>query len=1355
MRTLFSSIFAKTTSVEFQIGFWIGYSIIPLIMLVGVIKCFTLLRRPTVCKPCVLAMAFLLLTVLSSVLMGIIPKVLTKTEPWLLILSGFMVLLFLFTTIILAIVGLATFDSTRHTQGRAQAILSLVFAGCLFIGIILVGVGGVIARDRSFNGSVEDAGLPQSMIRLENENCSIVPSSAWTQIRPNKNLPETSFAIRRQSPEAYMILIAETMDAIVENRDLLEVVRTNMANAGQVREESIENITIRGMPFIRRTSYVKNKNSLSEELFYEQWITTRTGYAWQFTGWVAKSHQEILSHDMQEMMETFQILDIDRIAPAGELASNTEKPNLGYRIAFRHGEWKASKHTTNPLVDLAVHRPAESMLIIPLGIDTSPLKLNVVAKALLARLGIPYSNDTWTSKAWPNTLGEGLEFTGKHVFNNAEQNCTARIARNGKRVLLQVGIADEKHGNKYLLERAMDALRLYEQSGEIELPSESQKRQVALLMNDLGVSVLDEAEGWEKGLPWFQSAANLDSKDSTILSNLLDALQKSGQIATAEKLLSERLVSFPESPVLHLRKAILLADQGRFNEGKDTFLKAIDLGLNDESSVLAWLQRLSTANQAQYSLLSAEAWMKKNPGVNSRRWHAQNISLAGDATKALKLLEELSLEYPEDKRVTYDLAEAANDSGDHSRAAKLAEKLAQEDVGNVRALMILGWSQIGRKWYREAKLTFEKAAIQMPNDEGIKAALKRTSALLGQGNNSDIKVPIEVVAIPQAIRKMIAEQSNDPNFGKDQPALILVSARGWRFDRGKSLRGTRLVRLRIQTTQGASDFSTIEQVFDPLNERIHINRLEVWDENGKLSHQADSPNEAYVMDVDDGQGTHHQRLHLQVPGLRPGCVVEYEISTEQKVPDDSFDFQRHLLANAAASVVYITGSSFPEIIPALTNRSKSTIQEIKGQEFRAWIGFEMPIDIPESMCGPIEDRVPNLALSTIEGSWQEVGGRYLKDIQERLIADTDIRALAKKLIQGAEDDKTRISRLARHVQKEISYTAIEFGTRARRPNTSAQILKQKYGDCKDQALLLHLLLQSVGIQSELALVNSYWQIQPKLPSLDQFNHMVVHVPALGDQWLIDPTQKSLNLVGWPADNLWTSHALILSLDKSRLVDPRKQAGIGSSLVESSRNVQIENGSWRVRETLTAHGYYAAWLRRAFTGIVPQQQRQRAQTWLDKYANLRLNEFVFEALDDPEKPAQIKLEYELPQAIQQEGADLRSALPCIWERDYLSTSYIKNRLTPFEIYYPFQMRSEVILEKVPLSLIESVSAHQCQNKGVYTSHRIEASRPSSDSVKLKFHFDTDCGSHPAVDYAAWHQEWSTCLKAWDKPLIWKP
>ena len=1359
---------ADETSSAYQAGQMVGTWLVPVLLLLGILKCIAVLRRPQASGPCLTA----LLLTLCGWFFGATFYALTLTVPtW---AEGFYVIgimlniLSNLAAIIVAIVGLATYDSRRHHQGRAQAVSSLVLS-CLLVIMGVLTASLFVQRKEA--GVASKPGEP---VRNEEFNFTITPAAGWISTKPKLLNESACNAFRCLRPEGYFIVIAENPEAVTELDEYMDIVKENLNGAAtSVRDDSIRELEINGVRFMRRTCVVVTPEAKGLPMYFDQYVTIRPGFAWQFTFWCQESYRHQLQADFDSTMQTFHLLDEKRSVAAGEGVMNVNRPSTGYYTDLDPLQWRGWQPESMPLVEFAALRGLEAVVVMPVILPSEEVTRDDLLHALLARLDVAYPDDSWKETPWKSTWGEGVELTGSRKNDDTPYHYIVRIIRRGKLAHLHAGWAHSKKGDMKLLRESLDAIHLLQAvepgqnltleqmakpqnfmpPGEVPAESDDEGKHINLgfVFNDIGIELYKRKEH-KKAAEWFREAMEHAPKDHAMLGNYTDALRNDGRAKEALEFLTPRLQAFAKIPDLHLKRAHLLADTGEAEAGNEAFFAAIKAGLKDENDALEWLQALNNSEQFTPALAAAEAWMKKSPDVNSRRWHAQTLSYTGKENEAAELLEKLSSEFPDDRRVSYDLAEMLNTAGEHARAAVLADKLLADGKDAPRALMVLGWSQMGRKWYREAKATFEKAAKKQPDDESVQNALRRASAMLGQGDNSNVKTPLEAVKIPESIQKLVDAHQPPASYGEDQSIVWLLTAKGYHFDKKKPLRRTWHRSVRILTTQGANDFSSIEHVFHPLHERIFINAVSIRDETGKVTTPANITDDAYVMDLGDGNATHRKKLHFQVPGLRPGCVLDYQLTIEDISPAEFFPFERHQFSDSAADIVFITGDALDEVKTAGL-RLEGTTKVITEKGLHAWIALDTPIDRNEPLSGLYEDRVPCVNLAGNEGDWNKLGTDFLHDIQDRLKADPQTSKLAKELTAGAADDIEKVARLARHVQKEISYTAIEFGTRARRPNLAAQTLKQKYGDCKDQALLLHQLLGAAGIESQLTLVNTDWRIHPSLPTLDQFNHMVVHVPCLGEHRLVDTTSAHLQLEKWQADSLWHSHALLLDKDKTQLIAPQDTPAKDSGLVESQRRVKALNGhDWEVRETFTAHGYYAAWLRGAFAGLDKPQILQKAQSLMEKHGTLQVEEARFEALDDPARPAILELRYLVTDAIHEDANGLRASLPCIWESDYLAMTFVKDRLTPFVFYYPFQMRSRISFEGMPSSFTSALQGHAGTRQGTHATHEF---RVKTSDATLEFDFSASSASRPAADYARWHEEWSAALKGWTRPLVWKP
>ncbi|MBI5533480.1 MAG: DUF3857 domain-containing protein [Deltaproteobacteria bacterium] len=141
-------------------------------------------------------------------------------------------------------------------------------------------------------------------------------------------------------------------------------------------------------------------------------------------------------------------------------------------------------------------------------------------------------------------------------------------------------------------------------------------------------------------------------------------------------------------------------------------------------------------------------------------------------------------------------------------------------------------------------------------------------------------------------------------------------------------------------------------------------------------------------------------------------------------------------------------------------------------------------------------------------SWREVVDWATAMYGQAAEPTPEIKSLVSSWRKEGNDDTQIISRATRFVQEQIRYVGLEIGMGRRRPARAGDVLRRRYGDCKDKSVLLVSLLRAGGISADPALVST--SIGPILtdmmPSPGLFDHVIVRVaPGKFAPYWIDPT----------------------------------------------------------------------------------------------------------------------------------------------------------------------------------------------------------------------------------------------------------
>ncbi|HZZ13468.1 MAG TPA: DUF3857 and transglutaminase domain-containing protein [Paraburkholderia sp.] len=139
-----------------------------------------------------------------------------------------------------------------------------------------------------------------------------------------------------------------------------------------------------------------------------------------------------------------------------------------------------------------------------------------------------------------------------------------------------------------------------------------------------------------------------------------------------------------------------------------------------------------------------------------------------------------------------------------------------------------------------------------------------------------------------------------------------------------------------------------------------------------------------------------------------------------------------------------------------------------------------------------------LMVSTVP-DFADFAARYRAPATDATMRDPEIVQLAQSLTAQASDPRTKARLLYDWMRLNIRYVALFLGETAAIPHKAIDILRNRYGDCKDHVALYSALLGAVGIRSEAVLLNlgPYYSL-PAVPGYGSsaINHAIVWIPDL-------------------------------------------------------------------------------------------------------------------------------------------------------------------------------------------------------------------------------------------------------------------
>jgi len=95
------------------------------------------------------------------------------------------------------------------------------------------------------------------------------------------------------------------------------------------------------------------------------------------------------------------------------------------------------------------------------------------------------------------------------------------------------------------------------------------------------------------------------------------------------------------------------------------------------------------------------------------------------------------------------------------------------------------------------------------------------------------------------------------------------------------------------------------------------------------------------------------------------------------------------------------------------------------------------------------------------------------------------------------------------VAKNIRYVAVEYGDSGHEPHYAKEVFLNRYGDCKDQAILLTAMMRTAGLKAYPVLIptRSAYAIDKDFPSIN-FNHAICALKTAQGFTFMDPTSET-------------------------------------------------------------------------------------------------------------------------------------------------------------------------------------------------------------------------------------------------------
>lgn len=335
---------------------------------------------------------------------------------------------------------------------------------------------------------------------------------------------------------------------------------------------------------------------------------------------------------------------------------------------------------------------------------------------------------------------------------------------------------------------------------------------------------------------------------------------------------------------------------------------------------------------------------------------------------------------------------------------------------------------------------------------------------------------------------------------------------------------------------GLEGGSSFQINYDPSRETLTLNSVRIKRNGVWRDATEDTKLEILRQESNIGNGILDGELSLLaiLPNVQVGDTIDYAATLVDSRPM----FKAHYAATAGYNGDVPIG--FVRTQVSLPAGTKVELREhglqaaapdvVKGDIFDTYTWARTSVrPIPDEDSRPGSHVHWSFAELSTWPDWSAMMAELLPHYDPNAPLPADYRKTLDEIAEKWPAPEDRLTEVLRLVQDEIRYLSLVMGTGGYIPRRPDVVLASGYGDCKDKSLLLAAALRHVGVDAQVALVNtrSGAFLPQRLPSNLIFNHAITRAEIDGKVFWLDPTLTHQGGRGVAIAQAYLSNALVI------------------------------------------------------------------------------------------------------------------------------------------------------------------------------------------------------------------------------------
>jgi len=953
------------------------------------------------------------------------------------------------------------------------------------------------------------------------------------------------------------------------------------------------------------------------------------------------------------------------------LRKNFQSQQFGYQFKTNDDFWYDWQHGlfagASPDMALISRDESAKVMVLANGFQESLIRGAELFSVYMARLGIDTESDDFRQQQRERDGVLQYTFSGsseKEEFGAIHQGWFRWDGTRG--FLVTLGSSEEQwKQNQELFSRTLQSFE-WQKDFELQALNEEQRSFNAQILNQLGLMRLYEKKSLT-ALTYFEKANREDPDEPLYLINC-------GFVYQQQELYGPGIQHFMSQLDLVRQHGKLLAILGEMHEAvreyalaRNYYEMALQFSPYDQELVINLSDALWGVGQKNLSLEVVENLFARQPSRRLGIYVAKTQMGLERYSEAVDFLLALKSRFGLNKDMGLTLSDALLYLGRYQETLSTTAELIKLAEDDPRVWITQGKSQYYLKQFRMAEQSLEKAMRLDPVNDEARSYLSAVRSFLGKADVKALQKPIKpVFETPADLRTWynaeLAKEYEDENFA----AIFHHKEKQLRSMPPSPWVKTEALFIELRDKRAISLFQEFVWSFLPNYDRLYVNKLEIYDSAFRKKASGNMKNWYITSLQQDGSSGDAKLAHITVPPAQPGDFILIQVSYTPIKNSGAMPFTHH-----TASEAFPVGQDRFVLITDTSKVRWEAYGELAEESVPGGIAWSVsdPVIVRNELYMPTYRDFGSGVLVARDQTWSSVGAAYEELIRHRYSNALPIRERAWDIRGRRKVDEQVIYDVANWVRKEVKYRNIPFGGHSLIPSQSLKTYKARFGDCKDQSLLLMEMLQALGVPARLALIHLEDPVFEGIASIQQFNHMIVYVPA-GENWpamYIDPSEDNDSFRPVP-----------LSLeDKTTLIIDSTQSRIASlPILEKEQEHQAlvfhdillkDNGDAQFRDSLSLSGKFAAAFRSQLLGKDTKQRRELAQNWLEfTFPKAFLITVRFENIEDFNKNLNIILHFSSDDYFARTENGVSGQIPNVWEREFMKLPFVRKRHHPIRI-----------------------------------------------------------------------------------------